>query len=53
MSNPPGLPVKLADAIAKAEDDICPKCNGALDTGWECNDCGFDAMTLLYPAEFN
>ncbi len=24
-------------------DDRCPECGGELDTGWECNDCGFDA----------
>jgi hypothetical protein len=24
--------------------DLCPECGGELDTGWECNDCGFDAM---------
>jgi hypothetical protein len=23
--------------------DLCPKCGGELDTGWECNSCGFDA----------
>jgi tRNA(Ile2) C34 agmatinyltransferase TiaS len=23
--------------------DICPECGGELDTGFECNDCGFDA----------
>ena len=22
----------------------CPECCGDLDTGQECNDCGFDAM---------
>jgi len=25
------------------KQDICPQCGGELDTGWECNDCGFDA----------
>lgn len=25
------------------DQDICPECGGSLDTGWECNDCGFDA----------
>jgi Zn ribbon nucleic-acid-binding protein len=25
-------------------NDQCPECGGELDTGWECNDCGFDAM---------
>jgi hypothetical protein len=24
--------------------DMCPKCGGELDTGWECNKCGYDAM---------
>lgn len=24
-------------------NDICPECRGELDTGWECNKCGFDA----------
>ncbi len=27
-----------------ARQDICPECGGQLDTGWECNDCGYDAM---------
>jgi len=27
--------------------DICPRCLGELDTGWECNDCGFDAKSLI------
>lgn len=29
------------------QHDVCPECGGALDTGWECNDCGFDAMPEL------
>lgn len=41
----------MLDKIAKypaarrslARRDICPECRGALDTGWECNDCGYDA----------
>ena len=24
--------------------DGCPQCGGELDTGCECNSCGFDAM---------
>ena len=24
--------------------DICPECGGDFDTGWECNDCNFDAI---------
>ena len=26
--------------------DICPRCRGDLDTGWECNDCGYDAQSI-------
>lgn len=43
------LPPKLAADIAKAEDDICPKCGGNLDTGWECTKCGYDARPLIVP----
>lgn len=35
-----------AELVAK---DICPRCLGPLDTGWECNNCGFDAMRLVTP----
>lgn len=31
-----------------ARRDICPECRGSLDTGWECNDCGYDAMNEAY-----
>lgn len=34
---------------ARVADDRCPECDGSLDTGWECNDCGFDAMSLVRP----
>jgi hypothetical protein len=27
--------------------DYCPECGGDLDTGWECNRCGFDAKHLI------
>jgi hypothetical protein len=30
-----------------AAEDCCPHCLGELDTGWECNDCGFDARPLV------
>jgi tRNA(Ile2) C34 agmatinyltransferase TiaS len=30
-----------------AKNDVCPECGGALDTGWECNDCGYDAQHLI------
>lgn len=28
--------------------ELCPECGGGLDTGWECNDCGFDARPIAY-----
>lgn len=28
------------------DDGICPECNGSLDTGWECNQCGYDARPI-------
>lgn len=31
----------------KVAQDLCPKCGGELDTGWECNDCGFDAIGFV------
>jgi hypothetical protein len=30
-----------------AKEDYCPKCLGELDTGWECNECGYDASHLI------
>lgn len=32
-----------------ARRNICPECGGELDTGWECNACGFDAMLDARP----
>jgi rubredoxin len=36
-----------------AKNDICPRCFGELDTGWECNTCGFDAKPLVDKEEVN
>jgi hypothetical protein len=36
------------ERVAAAKNDKCPECGGELDTGWECNDCGFDAMSLAF-----
>ncbi len=36
-----------SQARALALQDVCPRCQGELDTGWECNDCGFDAYPLI------
>lgn len=35
---------------AVALEDGCPECGGELDTGWECNDCGYDARPLVKAA---
>lgn len=32
-------------------NDRCPECGGDLDTGYECNDCGFDALPELKSGE--
>ncbi len=40
--NPKSLPVKLCKMLVA--EDRCPACLGELDTGWECNDCDFDAQ---------
>lgn len=28
-------------------NDLCPECGGELDTGWECNRCGYDAQPIV------
>lgn len=51
-NHPPGMEpcAKFKEAIQEtfaekcAAVDMCPKCGGELDTGWECNLCGYDAM---------
>jgi hypothetical protein len=30
-----------------AAEDTCPRCGGELDTGWECNECDYDARWLI------
>jgi len=42
------------DSVLPLETDgdkqTCIRCGSpALDTGWECNDCGFDSMPWYYP----
>lgn len=29
----------------------CPTCGGDLDTGYECNSCGFDGLPLIQRRE--
>lgn len=31
------------------EEPKCLKCGGFLDTGWECNDCGWDGIDWYFP----
>jgi ribosomal protein L37AE/L43A len=48
----PGFPASapvLRRALAR--DDICPECGWELDTGWECNECGYDAQNEAYPPD--
>jgi uncharacterized protein (DUF983 family) len=35
--------------IVATTHERCPECGGFLDTGNECNDCGFDAMPEVRP----
>lgn len=41
-------PRNLNDISVKIliKEDMCPICLGELDTGWECNKCGYDAMSV-------
>lgn len=39
-NNPRKLPIRLVSLLVSA--DRCAQCLGELDTGWECNDCGYD-----------
>jgi len=41
-------PRNLSDSAVKIliSEDHCPVCLGELDTGWECNECGYDAKPL-------
>lgn len=32
---------------ALVSENYCPECLGELDTGWECNRCGYDARHLV------
>jgi len=46
----PGFPATSAPLRrALARDDTCPECGYELDTGWECNNCGYDARDEAYP----
>jgi ribosomal protein L37AE/L43A len=34
--------LKAINDEKKIAQDVCPDCDGPLDTGWECNKCGAD-----------
>ena len=38
----------VSDPKWAVDNDICPVsgCCGPLDTGWECNKCGYDAIRI-------
>ena len=44
-------PISEPLSTALAAGDTCPRCLGELDTGWECNDCGYDARPLVRRAD--
>lgn len=37
---------QMSDEELSVLHDMCPRCDGELDTGWECNKCGFDAWPI-------
>lgn len=42
---PDGQPLTQYET-EKVHQDECPRCHGSLDTGWECNKCGYDAYWI-------
>jgi formate dehydrogenase maturation protein FdhE len=43
--------ITLTQEVTQYERDLvaadkCPRCKGPLDTGWECNDCDYDARPI-------
>lgn len=42
-------PRELSDAAVSilVSENRCPMCLGELDTGWECNECGYDAQPWI------
>jgi hypothetical protein len=48
-SGPDDNPRNLSDEalVQLLSRDLCPMCMGNLDTGYECNSCGYDAMPLI------
>ena len=45
LENPRSLPNHIVSALVSV--DRCPNCLGYLDTGWECNWCGYDAKPWI------
>lgn len=44
-TNPRGLSDRSVSILVS--ENRCPICLGELDTGYECNDCGYDAMPWI------
>lgn len=42
----------LEQQYRSVSKDLCPKCGGELDTGWECNGCGFDTLTIISERQY-
>lgn len=41
---------RLLDLPKDGDQQVCLNCGAdALDTGWECTDCGYDNMPWYYP----
>lgn len=39
--------------MKKYDDDIiCSQCGGELDTGYECNNCGYDMYEEIFGVDF-
>ena len=39
-------------SVGVLDDILCSQCGGELDTGYECNDCGYDMRPEIYPEKY-
>lgn len=46
------LLLKLNNMINSDDDICCSQCGGELDTGYECNDCGYDMYGEIFCTDF-
>jgi hypothetical protein len=49
MSQPDSFSADDLLAVLNSDNERCPhsECRGDLDTGWECNRCGYDAKWIV------